>query len=92
MRFDFTSDHPERFITLRARSTSRATSQDIGATLEYHGQRVSFEWQSMQALRIMDSTCGGNRTFEAKDFAAEDWGAMRAWTGTNCIAANTIPI
>ncbi|MEN6603911.1 MAG: hypothetical protein ABFD86_16000 [Bryobacteraceae bacterium] len=36
-------DHSEKFIAFLAVVTSSAICQDIGATCEYHGQRVSCE-------------------------------------------------
>ena len=40
----------EKFIAERARLTSRASIQESGATEEYQGQRVSFEWQLAQEV------------------------------------------
>src|ERR1700680_2373295 len=38
------------------------TNQETGATLEYQGQRVWFEWQSLQAAVRIRSTAGGTLT------------------------------
>src|SRR5262245_27310963 len=34
------------------------TNHDIGATFAYHGQRVLFEWQSLQERSRIAVTCG----------------------------------
>src|SRR5262245_32745408 len=43
----------------RAFSTSSWTCQEIGGTCEYHGQTVSWEWQSRQALARIERTGPG---------------------------------
>src|SRR5436305_13144132 len=50
--------HSERLSCLRRSSTWLITNHDTGATLEYQGQRVLFEWQSLQDRSKMAATCG----------------------------------
>ena len=51
--------HCEKFMCLRPSRTSFATSHDMGATYEYHGHFVSFEWQSKQERRRIVMTSWG---------------------------------
>ena len=57
----------EKLSCLRPSSTSCSMSQDATGSTEYHGQRVSSEWQSKHARRRIDRTGAGTsaRAFKA---------------------------
>src|SRR5947209_8137491 len=49
----------EKFKWARARFTSPCNTKDTIGAREYHGQTVSFEWQSPQDLRSSRAAGGG---------------------------------
>src|SRR5947207_2378691 len=54
------------------------TNQEMGATFEYHGQRVSFEWQSRQARSRTASASGVTRAIAFIVRAGSVGGFVRA--------------
>ncbi len=60
------------------------TNQDTGAKWAYHGHRVWFEWQSLQAWVSICSTSGGTATAASSVLASMTGGFVRAGL-MNCI-------
>src|ERR1017187_3035409 len=69
--------HAERFRRARAPFTSRASSQDTGATLLYQGQTVWLEWQSPQARCMAACTSPGGDNIASNDAARSEAGFSR---------------
>ncbi len=68
--------HSEKFMACRAMATSRSSSNDIGGILPYQGRRVSFEWQSPQALRNELASCGGMGKFASRALCGRTGGLV----------------
>src|SRR4051812_10755181 len=82
--------YPPHFEKLRWRRpwlTWSMTNQEAGATFEYQGQSVRFEWQSMHERSSTPATSGGTRACSSSDWPATV-GLTRSGR-TNCAPANS---
>src|SRR5215212_7149914 len=82
------SPHLEKFRWRRPWFTWSATNQEAGATFEYQGQSVRFEWQSMHERFSKPSTSGVTRACSASDWPAAAGGLTRSGL-TSCTPANS---
>src|SRR4029453_6022379 len=78
----------DRLRCSRPSLTCWITLHDIGATYEYHGHLVSFEWQFRQERSRMALTFGGIDVFRVRLLPGREGGLVRRGP-TNC--ATTSP-
>ena len=71
----------------RPSRTCPTTNHDTGATCEYHGQSVRFEWQSPQERVNIEWTPGGTSIMDSMVWLGVNGGLVRAGR-QNCAPAN----
>src|SRR5215212_10495890 len=80
--------HREKLRWRRPWLTWSITNQEAGATFEYQGQSVRFEWQSMHERRSTPATSGGTRARSSSDWPSGAVGLTRSGL-TNCTPTNS---